>query len=230
MSNPAPETFFGKADWPGTVLIGALIACFVVQVFVAPFGPGWWGTSAEALKIGRWDTLFTHMFVHANAIHLAFNLSGMAAFAYPVAKVFPKSPPGRLLFFALYLISGLAGGLTFVAINPDGSAPVVGASGAICGLWGAATALYTRGALPGALLKPPARRQVIAFIAMNLILVGLVFVATGLAGGPIGGVAWEAHLGGFIVGLILARPFAGSAYRLTSRPTESGPEDRSSGP
>lgn len=227
MSEPPRETFFGKADWAGSAIIGVLIACFLVQLVVAPFGPGWWGLSAEALKIGRWETLFTHMFVHANAIHLAFNLSGVAAFAYPTAKLFPRSTAGRILFFALYLIGGLAGGLAFVAINPDGHAPVVGASGAICGLWGAATALYARGPLPAALFRAPAGRQLIAFVVMNLVLVGLVFVAAGLAGEPLGGVAWEAHVGGFFAGLVLARPFTGLARRLTSPPTEDRPEDRS---
>lgn len=148
----------------------------------------------------------THIFLHANLMHLAGNMLFLFIFGDNV-----EDKMGHLKYLIFYLACGLiAGGVqTFFSLGSD--VPMVGASGAIAGVLGAYFLLF-----PGAyivclfwyfifirLIKVPA-----------IIFLGLWFVmqfvnsmgSLGSSGG--GGVAWFAHLGGFIAGFILVKFFA----------------------
>ena len=190
---------------PGSERPAMLVALACGAVFVAGLAgldPLGLAVSGQALAEGRWHTLLTHMFVHGGAGHLIMNLTALLAFGPVVTTRLGRGPGGWLRFFGLYLGAGLAGAALYLALHPTGAVPMVGASGAIFGLWGAAARLHPDGdVLP--LRAPEVRREVVAALKVNLILFALLFVIVRLSGG-VGGLAWEAHLGGFLVGLLLA--------------------------
>jgi membrane associated rhomboid family serine protease len=194
-----------KPPWPWTVLllIGICVAVWLAQVTAAPWlAQG--ALSMQALREGRWWTLFTHMGLHGGLPHLVFNMMALAQLGREIAPLFGTRPRGNLVFLGLFVVCGLAGGLAFVLINPAGTA--VGASGAICGVWGAGARLSGKGTLRDALTGPAAR----GFVMMNLILVALGLMLTGLRSA---GVAWEAHLGGYLAGVFLIGPALRLAHR-----------------
>lgn len=131
----------------------------------------------------------------------------------PVVKRLGKSVRGRLTFFSFFLVCGVLAGVGFAALNPLGSLPAVGASGAICGLWGAAARID---AGPEGNLVPLRSRavaeHVVQLIKDNLILVTL-FLALAFFSHLKVGIAWQAHVVGFAVGLLLIGP----ALKLAGR-------------
>jgi membrane associated rhomboid family serine protease len=166
--------------------------------------------SRPALAEGRWWTLPSHIFLHANLVHLLMNLGAALAFGPAVARHF--GPGGRsagicLLFF---LVCGVIGGLGYVGVHPGGVDQVIGASGAISGLWGAAARLLGRWRGLWGVWEGPVRAQILVVVILNALI--------GLAGLAAGGlhIAWEAHIAGFIAGLLLIGPFtrlARASYR-----------------
>jgi membrane associated rhomboid family serine protease len=104
-------------------------------------------------------------------------------------------------YFVLFLTSGLAGAAAYLAINPHGAVPMLGASGAIYGLVGALLRFSPDG--PG-LMPLWSRQMALAirrFVTDNLVLI-LIFTVPAFLSGSGGGLAWEAHVGGFAFGLI----------------------------
>ena len=186
--------------WPAAVLGLA----FVGQWFVG--GPEVWGLSAQALAEGRWDTPFTHMLVHGGLAHVWMNVAGVMTLTPPVLTRFGGYGRGWGRYLALFVVSGLLGAATYLALHPFGAVPMVGASGALCGLWGAAARFDPDGGV-AALSSRRVREQVVAFVRMNLILFVILFILVRLSGG-VGGLAWEAHLGGFLFGLLVGHRLA----------------------
>jgi membrane associated rhomboid family serine protease len=157
----------------------------------------------------------THQFVHGDLAHLIINSAWLLAFGTPVAR---RTGPSR--FIAFFLLAGVAGALLYWALN--GSIPilVVGASGAISGLMGAAFRFMFRSMENGGALglansrSTPLmtiaetlgdRRILMAIAGWTLLNVLLAWGAAGLT--EAAGIAWEAHLGGFYAGLLLYGPF-----------------------
>jgi membrane associated rhomboid family serine protease len=146
-------------------------------------------------------TLISHMFVHGSFLHLAINSLWLLAFGTPVARRF-----GTLKFLIFFLLCGIAGALAHLAVYWDSPAPVVGASGAVSGLmaagirimYGWANALHD--GPPG--LAPLRSRPVLVFTALWVV----TNIVAGIAGigttDDLTLIAWEAHLGGFVAGLI----------------------------
>lgn len=184
--------------WPAAVLILAIVAQW--------FGGGAerLGLSAAALAEGRWFALGSHMFVHGGPTHLLMNLGAVMALTPPVLIALGGSRRGWGRYLALFAASGLLGAATYLALHPFGAVPMVGASGALCGLWGALSRIGPDGGIVP-IFSGPVWVQVKAFAKMNLILFALLFVLVRVSGG-VGGLAWEAHLGGFLFGLF-AMPF-----------------------
>jgi membrane associated rhomboid family serine protease len=161
----------------------------------------------------------THQFVHGDLAHLLINSAWLLAFGTPVAR---RTDAPRFLVF--FLICGIAGAALYLAVNMALSIKVVGASGAISGLMGAAFRFMFRSMEHGgALGLANARTTPLMSLAETLrdrrIL--LVIVCWTLLNGLLGwwgtfglteaaGIAWEAHLGGFYAGLLL--------YGLFDRP------------
>jgi len=149
---------------------------------------------------------FSHMLLHADWTHLAVNSLWLLAFGPVVARRF--GAPAFLLFFVL---CGLAGAAVFVAMDWGTAIGAIGASGAISGLMGAAIRMmdirnpYLTGLTLS--LQPLRSRQVLMFSAVFLILnfasgwLGVLFV------GPGQEIAWQAHLGGYVAGLLLSGVF-----------------------
>ncbi len=134
-------------------------------------------------------TLLTSMFIHGGILHLFGNMLYLWIFGNNIEDFL-----GPLRFILFYLISGLGASLIHIAFHPSSQVPMVGASGAIAGVLGAYFLLY-----------PGARVLTLVFIWIlpvpAFIILGLWFVAQVVNVGIGGGVAWFAHIGGFLIGL-----------------------------
>lgn len=155
-------------------------------------------------------SIITYGFLHGSLIHLGFNLIWLLAFGTPVARYL-----GEARFYGFMLASVAVGAITYFFFNINSAAPMIGASGAVSALMGAAIrilfapvhAVFQNGRLVGA-----QRQGLAAFNDNRLlgfagiwILLNLIF---GLAsGGGATAIAWEAHLGGFLFGLFGFRFF-----------------------
>jgi membrane associated rhomboid family serine protease len=135
----------------------------------------------------------TYQFLHGGWMHLGINMITLAAFGVPVVRVL-----GAQRFLLFYLSAGIVAGFVHVFFFPDSGDPVVGASGAISGVFGAVLMLMRYvGSLPS--LLPIAG----VWIALNVFF-GLYGGTPGAGGDP---VAWTAHIGGFVYGLAVIRFF-----------------------
>ena len=135
----------------------------------------------------------TYQFLHGGWMHLGINMITLAAFGVPVVRVL-----GTPRFLLFYLSAGIVAGFVHVFFFPDSGDPVVGASGAISGVFGAVLMLMRSvGSLPS--LLPIAG----VWIALNVFF-GIVGGTPGAGGDP---VAWTAHIGGFVYGLAAIRLF-----------------------
>jgi membrane associated rhomboid family serine protease len=189
---------------PAWVVIGVCIAGSLLAILnLMRGGAPWdWSLSAAALTEGRWYALISHMFVHAGLWHLVLNSTFLLGVTPVVMARFGVGPSGWLRYAVLFLVSGLLGAGLYLALHLNSAVPMVGASGAICGVWGAAARIGPeRQIVP--IRSAQVWAQVKAFAKMNLILFGLLFVLVLMTGGE-GGLAWEAHLGGFLFGLFAA--------------------------
>lgn len=153
---------------------------------------------------------FTYAFMHGGFAHIAINMVWLAAFGSPLANRL-----GAFWFALFFAITGLASVVLFWAMHPYGEAPLVGASGAISGMMGAAARFgfsidrsSGKAAFAGAPLSIAAvlrSRSVMTFLAMWMV----INLATGLFGAPgvDSQIAWEAHIGGFVAGFFGLRLF-----------------------
>lgn len=151
----------------------------------------------------RWVGLFTSQFLHADAFHLIFNMLFLWVFGNNV-----EDRLGRLRFLPFFLICGAAAGLAQSAADPGSTIPLIGASGAISGVLGAYLVLWPRVriwtvVLPFVFLpfKLPAWIWLGVYFAMQFLYLGDAATADG------GGVAYLAHIGGFVAGAVLIKPF-----------------------
>jgi len=147
---------------------------------------------------GDWLSLIaapiTYQFLHGGWVHVGVNMLSLAAFGAPVERALG---PRRFVLF--YLSAGIAAGLAHVLIYSDSTDPVVGASGAISGIFGAVLILLRSGGGITSLLPIAG-----IWIAMNIFF-GIYPGATPGAGGQ--QVAWAAHIAGFVYGLAAIRLF-----------------------
>ena len=147
-----------------------------------------------------WLTLLTSMFMHGGIGHIGGNMLYLWIFGDNVEHRF-----GHVLFLTFYLLSGLAGSLAQIAVNPDGVIPNLGASGAIAGVMGAYLVLYPRNKVNAVffitIISVPAFLVLGMWGAMQF-MSGLGSI-TGEAS-TTGGVAYMAHVGGFVAGLVIA--------------------------
>lgn len=190
--------FRWRDAWALTLLVVLIGAGFLAQLYVRhvlnqPNMEALGALSRGTLSEGWWWTPFTAMFMHAGVLHLAMNLSAMIPFGLILARRFGPGAKAQLTFLVFYLVAGLAGDAVYLALQPDPYALMVGASGAIFGLWGGVMRLDRDGTL-----LPPFSPQVLRQLGGPIIANVIVVLAFGLSGG--GGIAWQAHLGGFLVG------------------------------
>jgi len=143
-----------------------------------------------------WLTPIAAMFIHGGLLHLAGNLLYLWIFGRRIEDLL-----GHGRFFLFYLVCGLAAAALQVASDPSSYAPIVGASGAISGLLGGYAVSYPTGRLR--LLWPPLRVPAALFLLVWIV----IQIASGFAGKDeaSSGVAWWAHVGGFVTGIALIR-------------------------
>ncbi|MFP4082725.1 MAG: rhomboid family intramembrane serine protease [Candidatus Aminicenantes bacterium] len=145
-------------------------------------------------------TLITAMFLHGGFFHLFGNMLYLWIFGNNIEDFL-----GSFRFIFFYLLSGLGASLAHIIFNPNSQVPMVGASGAIAGVLGAYLILY-----PGA--------RVLTFVFLFFfiriipipaaVILGLWFLAQLLNIGLGGGVAWFAHIGGFLIGVGLIKVYS----------------------
>ncbi|MGB0721347.1 MAG: rhomboid family intramembrane serine protease [Gammaproteobacteria bacterium] len=142
-------------------------------------------------------TLITSMFLHGGFMHLAGNMLYLWIFGDNIEDAMGH---GRFILF--YLLCGIAAALTEAWMNPSSEIPMVGASGAISGVLGAYLILHPR-------------RKVLVLVLFRILLplpayvvlgawIGIQFLSLGQADSN---VAWWAHIGGFVAGVLLIVPF-----------------------
>lgn len=154
-------------------------------------------------------TVFTSMFSHGGLAHLGGNMLFLWIFGNNV-----EDDMGRFKFLVFYLLCGLVAAFAQVAMEPDSSIPMVGASGAIAGVLGAYFLLYPHA-------RVLALVPIFFFLRLMwvpaIVFLGIWFLFQLVGGfatpGGQGGVAFFAHAGGFVAGLLLVRPFAGRIWR-----------------
>ena len=148
----------------------------------------------------------TYSLLHGDIIHLAVNLVWLTAFGSPLAGRL-----GAARFLLFWAVTSVAAAAVFFAFHPYDQAPLVGASGAISGMMGAAARFgfqIDRGRRPACFTGRPLAigevlrlRGVLVFLAVWL-AVNLVTGLFGAVPGYEGQIAWEAHLGGFFAGFL----------------------------
>lgn len=153
---------------------------------------------------GQFPTIFTSMFMHAGWMHLLGNMLYLWIFGDNVEDRF-----GHGKFALFYLLCGIAAVFAQLAVNPDSSIPNVGASGAISGILGSYLVLYPKGKVR--ILMGQGVMHAPALLVIGLWIVLQLFSGFGSlqTTGEQGGVAYMAHIGGFVAGLLLTFLFRG---------------------
>jgi len=197
-------------------VVTGLIIVVNVMVFLLELLGGdsfvtrWSVIPAEIVAGHRWITVLTAMFMHGSWSHIIGNMVFLWAFGPEVEDLMN---PRRYLAF--YLLGGLAATLAQVAAGPSSTVPNLGASGAIAAVMGAFLVTYPRDRIRSLLI-------IFVFVHVTYIpaalLIGVWILTQFLNLGavtqePAGGVAYAAHVGGFIFGAVTARLFE-SGQRL----------------
>lgn len=202
---PDREPVF-NAPWPALALVAVIIGGYAVQSrFPINDVAAQFAFSPHALTEGRWDTLVTALFLHGGWGHAFLNAAFALAFATPVARFFGERLGGAAVFFAFYLVCGVLSNLGFAAVHLGSVEPLVGASGAISGLMGAASRLIAGRGKVGPIFSSAVLGMGGAWVVVNLLIGALGSQLTPGADGA--AVAWEAHLAGFLAGVLLIGPF-----------------------
>lgn len=161
-------------------------------------------TAACAAQGLRWGSVLTSMFMHGSWEHLLGNLLFLWVFGNNI-----EDSMGHLRFLAFYLLCGVAAALAHVYLSPASAVPTVGASGAISGVMGAYVVLYPR--VRVLMWFPPlffVHFRALFFLGYWFVLqLGMGLVQFGAEQGEQGGVAFAAHVGGFVAGVALIKPF-----------------------
>ena len=205
--------------------LGIIAACVAAWVFVQGAGtsPDTLGASVCALgaipaevtggtgglggpcRLGglTWEALVTSMFLHGGWLHLVGNTWFLWIFGNNV-----EDSMGHFRFLVFYLLTGVVAALAHVLVDPGSTIPLVGASGAISAIMGAYVVLY-----------PRARVDTLVFLVVFVrvvplpawVMLGywfLIQLLSTAADAGAGGVAYAAHVGGFLAGVVLIKPFS----------------------
>lgn len=194
-----------------TALILVNVAAFALEI--TALGAG--GEQALSAFIGTYGVvpaslggltnpdLITSLFLHGGFAHLLFNMLFLAAFGDNIEEAL-----GRISYLLFYLVSGVLASLTHIWFNPASTVPTIGASGAIAGILGAYLVLQPRGRVKAifffgffvTVIAVPAMLFILFWFAAQL-FTGIASLGVDTA--QTGGVAYWAHIGGFVAGLVL---------------------------
>ncbi len=166
--------------------------------------------------------LLTNTFMHVGWWHLILNMWTLWLFGRPLEERL-----GAPRFVLFYLLCGAIASLAHFAVNFDSHLPALGASGAVAGVLGAYTLLYPRAkvvVLTPVLFFPVAfPLPAVVYTAIWFVLQLVQGMATLAADEPAGGIAWWAHIGGFLAGLALVKALGAPGHK----PRRIGPPRRS---
>ena len=184
--------------------LGKALDVFIMQYGAVPLRFILAGQMEEVSTVERFLPLFTSMFLHGGWLHLGGNMLYLWIFGDNV-----EDRLGHVRFLLFYLACGLAAALAQIYINPTSKIPMVGASGAVAGVLGAYLVLFPHARVL-ALIPIVFFFQIVELPA--LLFLGFWFLMQFLNGAisitaanyATGGVAWWAHIGGFVSGVVLA--------------------------
>lgn len=197
-------------------IIGVNLLIFFYEVGLVPdlnrFMSTWGMTPASVVTyLVPWQpgsvhvatTLLTSMFIHGGWTHLLGNMLFLWIFGDNV-----EDAMGRLRYLFFYILSGLGAAALQIYVDPSSSIPTLGASGAISGVLGAYILLYPRARvstlLPWFFFFTIVKIPAVLLLGIWFLLQFLSGVAEiAFAGSSVGGVAWWAHIGGFVLGMLL---------------------------
>ena len=199
----------------GLIAVNTLVFVFAamlgertLQVLTFQYGyiPYEMMTSVELtpdIPASRWLTPFTSMFLHGGWMHLIGNMLFLWIFGNNVEDYF-----GPIKFLGFYLLSGLAAVTLYTVFDSYSQTPLIGASGAIAGVMGAYMVLHPNARITALLfffwiqiVQVPAKWVLGIWLIYQVIM---SFTALGPSEGG-GGVAWMAHVGGFVFGYVVMR-------------------------
>lgn len=190
-------------------LIAANVAAFLMQLPYAgsdaqlmAFWRDWAMIPAAVTQGGEYRGILTSMFLHAGLAHIAGNMLFLWIFGDNL-----EDQMGHLGFLAFYLLSGIAAALAHILADPSSVVPTVGASGAIAGVMGGYLLLFPRARVDVMVIFIVFFR-VFAFPAWVMLGIWFALQIFGGFGSPTegGGVAYWAHAGGFVAGLLFTLP------------------------
>lgn len=190
----------------GTDGAEALVMRFGVIPDVLVHG-SWITPRTEGGSLGSWVTPVTSMFLHGGLLHLGSNMLFLHIFGDNVEDVL-----GRMRFIAFYLVCGLGAVVGQVLIDPSSMVPMIGASGAISGVLAGYVTLFPHARVVTLIpififihfMEVPAGIFIILWFVLQLVQ---GYLSLGMIAEGGGGVAWFAHIGGFLAGLVAIRVF-----------------------
>lgn len=200
------------------VLAGLCVAVFIVEYLLLAAGRGemveLFALSGNGLARGQWWTLITHLFLHANLLHLAVNVMGLWFIGPEVEMML-----GRMRFLFLYIASGVAGGMLQTFFSAP-SSELIGASGSVCGVLLSFTTAYP---------ETPLRALLFFVLPVNMKAKTLgrgliVFSAACAALRLFPQLGHLAHLGGALTGALLTKWWVPSSAQLHPLATMSPAE------
>jgi membrane associated rhomboid family serine protease len=206
------------------LIFGNVAAFFFMKSLPPWYEPGYGlvSTRIVADPAGEAVTIFSSMFMHANLAHLGGNMWFLWIFGDNVEDAI-----GHTRYLLFYAIGGVAAAAAQVLMNVASPIPMVGASGAIAAVTGAYLILFPRAPIlilnpvpflwlvMGLTLVVPAWLVAGEFFLMNLFTGIQSLHVQATQGEAVGGVAFFAHLGGFVAGLLLVRPMRAGRQRPT---------------
>jgi membrane associated rhomboid family serine protease len=174
----------------------------------------WAVVPAEILQGGDLYTLITSMFLHGGWLHLIGNMLFLWVFGDNIEAVL-----GPILYSLFYLAGGIGASLAHVWVNPTSTIPSLGASGAIAAVLGAYILMFPHSSVRLAMLTPfgfyITRTSALIFLGIWALMQIFSGIASlGPATAQTSGVAFWAHIGGFVVGLVTGLLLRGRARQV----------------
>jgi membrane associated rhomboid family serine protease len=211
------------------LLIGLCVLVFIWQFMLGPEGGqravytlgviparllGHGELDPSLVVVGPWTTVFTSMFMHGGVMHLLGNMLYLWIFGDNV-----EDSMGHVRFIIFYLLCGVAAVFAQALPEPTSQVPMIGASGAISGVLGGYLLLFPHArvlvAIPLGFVMQMTRLPALWVL---LLWFGLQLLSNVLQGGAGAGVAFRAHIGGFVAGMALVALFKRRDVRLWHPP------------
>ena len=188
----------GSAGSEGVVMRFGVIPDVIVN-------GNWAAPRAEGGALGSWVTPFTSMFLHGGLLHIGSNMLFLHVFGDNVEDVL-----GRARFLLFYTICGVGAVVGQIMIDPSSMVPMIGASGAISGVLAGYVTLFPHARVVTLIpififihfMEVPAGVFIVLWFLLQLVQ---GYLSLGMIAEGGGGVAWFAHIGGFLAGLVCIR-------------------------